>query len=242
MQTFKHPRTILVGEDEPEVAGYFEMALKCLGYSIELAQHGDEVLSCFQSGRSEIAAVLLDIMIPNRDGLDTLRALRDIDPHLPVIMVSGSSSPLNIVNAMKCGATDFLCKPVAHEDLRKAVSRALEMKEVVFAFPSRKTAPLTNSYWGTNPRMKEIQALVGEIAWSEVPVIQGETGSGKEVVARELHALEMDLWLTGIRAVRSREDGKLYLLDPKREDQVIRPCNGDYVLDYEFLLRPQLAV
>ncbi len=189
MQTSKLARTILVGEDEPEVVGYFEMALKCLGYSIELAQDGDEVLSCFQSGRSEIAAVLLDIMMPNRDGLDTLRAIREIDPHLPVIMVSGSSSSFNIVTAMKCGATDFLCKPVAHEDLRKAVSRALEMKEVVYALPSRNTAPANNAYIGTNPRMKEIQALVGEIGWSEVPIlIQGETGSGKEVLARELHA------------------------------------------------------
>jgi two-component system, NtrC family, response regulator AtoC len=189
MQTSKHPPTILVGEDEPEVIGYFEMALKCFGYSIELAQDGNEVLSSFQSGRSEIAAVLLDLMMPNRDGLDTLRALREIDPHLPVIMVSGSSSPFSIVDAMKCGATDFLCKPVAHEDLRKAVSRALETKEVVYASPSRNTARAANSYISTNPRMKEIEALVGEIAWSDVPVlIQGETGSGKEVVARELHA------------------------------------------------------
>jgi len=189
MQTSKHTRTILVGEDEPEVLGYLEMALKCLGYSIELAQDGDEVLSCFRSGRSEIAAVLLDIMMPNRDGLDTLRAIREIDPHLPVIMVSGASETFNIVTAMKSGATDFLCKPVAHEDLRKAVSRALEMKNAVYTLPSRSTGPATNAYLSTNPRMKEIQALAGEIARSEVPVlIQGETGSGKEVLARELHA------------------------------------------------------
>jgi two-component system response regulator AtoC len=196
MLTSNQPRTILVGEDEPEVMGYFEMALTCLGYSIEMAQDGDEVLACFQSGRSEIAAVLLDIMMPNRDGLDTLRAIREIDPNVPVIMVSGSSSTFNIVNAMKCGATDFLCKPVAHEDLRKTISRALEREEVVYTLPSKNTtpayrnnSPATNSYMGTNPRMKEIQALVGEIGWSEVPIlIQGETGSGKEVLARELHA------------------------------------------------------
>jgi two-component system response regulator AtoC len=189
MQTSKHARTILVGEDETEVVGYFEMALKCLGYSIEVAQDGDEVLSCLQSGRSEIAAILLDIMMPNRDGLDTLRAIREIDPHLPVIMVSGSSSTFNIVTAMKSGATDFLCKPVAHEDLRKTVTRALEARDVVYTLPSRNMTPATNAYMGTNPRMLEIQALLGEVGWSEVPVlIQGETGSGKEVLARELHA------------------------------------------------------
>src|ERR1019366_4419324 len=128
MQTSKNGRTILVGVDEMEVRGYFEMALKCLGYPVELAQDGDEVLSCLQSSTSGIAAVLLDIMMPNRDGIDTLREIRRIDPNLPVIIISGDSSTLNVVTAMKSGATDFLCKPVAHDDLRKAVTRALEVK------------------------------------------------------------------------------------------------------------------
>jgi two-component system response regulator AtoC len=189
MQTFKNGRTILVGEDELEVRGYLEMALKCLGYSVELAQDGNEVLSCLNSSRSGISAVLLDVMMPNRDGIDTLREIRRIDASLPVIIVSGASSTLNVVTAMKSGATDFLCKPVAHEDLRKAVTRALEMKGVEYIPASRSTVPVTKSFLGKNPRMKEIQALVGQIGWSEAPVlIQGETGCGKEVIARELHA------------------------------------------------------
>jgi len=189
MQTSKNGRTILVGEDEMEVRGYLEMALKCLGYSVELAQDGDEVLSCLESSRSEIAAVLLDIMMPNRDGLDTLREIHRMDPTLPVIIVSGAASTLNVVNAMKTGATDFLCKPVAHDDLRKAVTRALEGQGVNFVPPARTIAPATRTFLGTNPRMQEIHALVGQIGWSEAPVlIQGETGTGKEVIARELHA------------------------------------------------------
>jgi two-component system, NtrC family, response regulator AtoC len=182
-------RTILVGEDELEVRGYFHMALKCLGYSVELAQDGDEVLSCLKSSRGEIDAVLLDIMMPNRDGIDTLREIRAFDPDLPVIMVSGAASSINIVSAMKTGATDFLCKPVAHEDLRKAIGRALERNGTAYTMPPRTTAPATGAFIGTNPHMREIQALVGQIGWSEAPVlIQGETGSGKEVLARELHA------------------------------------------------------
>src|ERR1035441_7442933 len=108
MQTSKNGRTILVGEDEMEVRGYFEMALKCLGYPVELAQDGDEVLSCLQSSTSGIGAVLLDIMMPNRDGIDTLREIRRIDPNLPVIIISGDSSTLNVVTAMKSGERDFL--------------------------------------------------------------------------------------------------------------------------------------
>src|ERR1700735_1010591 len=98
-------RTILVGEDELEVRGYLEMALKCLGYTVELAQDGDEVLACLQTSGADISAVLLDIMMPNRDGMDTLREIRRIDATLPVIIVSGASSTINIVSAMKAGAT-----------------------------------------------------------------------------------------------------------------------------------------
>jgi len=185
----KTGRTILVGEDELEVRGYLEMALKCLGYTVELAQDGDEVLACLQTSRVDISAVLLDIMMPNRDGLETLREIRRIDPNLPVVIVSGASSTTNIVNAMKAGATDFLCKPVVHEELQKAISRAMNLKPTEYLRPQRNPVVPTKSFLGSNSRMKEIYALVGQIGWSEAPVlIQGETGTGKEVIARELHA------------------------------------------------------
>jgi two-component system, NtrC family, response regulator AtoC len=189
MSDVKNSRTILVGEDELEVRGYLEMALKCLGYSVELAQDGNEVLDCLQSSRTEFAAILLDIMMPNRDGIETLREIRRLDPNIPVIIISGASSPMNIVTAMKNGGTDFLCKPVAHEDLRKAITRALETKGTEYTPPSRNAAPVTKAFLGRNSRMKEIRELIGQIGWFEPQIlIQGETGSGKEVIARELHA------------------------------------------------------
>lgn len=178
-------RTILVGEDELEVRGYLQMALRCLGYAVELAQDGVEVLSILRASRGEVQAVLLDVMMPNRDGVETLREIRELDPSLPVIMISGASSMLDVVSAMKNGATDFLCKPVAHEDLRKAITRALDGNAV----PPRTGAPQSGVFVGTNPRMREIEAVLEQIGWSEAPVlIQGETGSGKEVLARELNA------------------------------------------------------
>src|SRR5580692_1497541 len=189
MQNIEDIRTILVGEDELEVRGYLEVALKWLGYSVVLAQDGDEVLAHLQSSRTAFAAILLDIGMPNRDGIDTLREIRRINTEIPVIVVSGSTSTLNIVTAMKNGGTDFLCKPVEHEDLHKAIARALESKSAEFVPPSRNTAPVTRAFLGRNPQMKAIQTLMGQIGKFEPPVlIQGETGSGKEVVARELHA------------------------------------------------------
>src|SRR5262249_21918039 len=122
--------TILVVEDEPEIRAYLEMALKCLGYRVELAEDGVEAMECLHAKSSEVAAVLLDLVMPNRDGIDTLREIRQFYPDLPVIVVSGVPSPLNIVTTMKHGATDFLSKPVTHEDLRTAITRALDVKTV----------------------------------------------------------------------------------------------------------------
>jgi two-component system response regulator AtoC len=186
-------RRILVGEDELEVRAYLEMAVKCLGYSVEMAQDGDEVLSCLQSSAIPPDAVLLDLMMPNRDGIETLKEIRRTHSSLPVIVVSGAFSTMNVVAAMKNGATDFLCKPVVHEDLQKAIARALDLRggSNFPPYPSveKTTAPTTSAFVGSNPRMREIQSLANQIGWSEAPVlVQGETGSGKEVIAREFHA------------------------------------------------------
>lgn len=181
-------QTILVGEDELEVLGYLDIALKCGGYAVETAQDGDEVLSCLRSSRSDIAAVLLDIGMPNRDGLDTVREIRKFDSMIPVIMISGLASPQNIVAAMKNGATDFLCKPVPHDDLQRTVRKAVETR-ISPGGPSLRLPAAGGSFASRSQRMREIQNVVAQIGWSEVPVlIQGETGTGKEVLARELHA------------------------------------------------------
>ena len=190
MQTVHNSSRILVGEDELEVRNYLEMAVKCLGYSVEVAQDGDEVLSCLQTSGTPPDAVLLDLIMPNRDGIETLKEIRRIHNSLPVIIVSGAFSTTNVVAAMKNGATDFLCKPVAHEDLKKAIARALNLRSGSNHAPVEKTrAQAMTSFVGSNPRMREIQSLAGQIGWSEAPVlVQGETGSGKEVIAREFHA------------------------------------------------------
>jgi len=181
-------KMILIGEDDMEVRAYLKMALKCLGYSVELAQDGDEVLACLQSSRTEISAILLDLTMPNRDGIDTLCEIRKMNADLPVIVISGDASTLSVVTAMKAGATNFLAKPVLHEELRESLERALELPGRP-ASAQRNGAPAArNIFVSRNAQMKEIQALVGQIGWSEAPVlVQGETGSGKEVIARELH-------------------------------------------------------
>lgn len=183
--------TILLGEDESDVRAYLEMALKCQGFSVESAEDGEEVLTYLREG-GHAAAVLLDIMMPRKDGIDTLRSIRMMDKDLPVIMLSGESSTLNVVEAMRSGATDFLSKPVNHEDLgntiRKFVNTDWDTPSKPVAAPIS-CSPGGNLFYGLSPRMQEIQALTARIGNSDAPVlIQGETGVGKEMIARELHA------------------------------------------------------
>ena len=188
----RNGQRILVAEDELEVRAYLEMALKYLGYSVESVQDGEEAIECLRSSSLEFSAILLDLIIPRRDGMEVLKEIRQMAPHIPVIVISGASSTFNVVTAVKCGATDFLCKPVGHDELSEALSKALENK--TFSDPTpvlspAPGAPRTKALFGRSPRMQEIQTLIGHVGWSEAPVlIQGETGSGKEVVARELHA------------------------------------------------------
>src|SRR5690348_16422923 len=102
--------TILVAEDDPEVRSYLELALRCEGYTVETADDGEQAMEALRQN-PRISAALLDIVMPRRDGLETQQDIRRINTAMPVIMVSGASSPLNVVDAMRNGATDFLGKP-----------------------------------------------------------------------------------------------------------------------------------
>ncbi len=184
------PVTILLAEDDAEVRSYLEMALRCQGYIVETADDGEEAVEALRHNPN-LSAVLLDIVMPRRDGIEALKEIRRLNPSIPVIMVSAASSPLNVVEAMKNGATDFLAKPVSHADLTKVLRSVLEpmTRSRVESQPATSPAANANVFFGQNRRMAEIRSLLPQIAWSEAPaLILGETGVGKEVLARELHA------------------------------------------------------
>ncbi len=184
-------RTILIGEDDSEVRGYLELAARSMGYDVILAQDGEEVIECLQ--REAVDAVLLDIIMPRKDGIEALREIRGISRSLPVIMVSDASSTMNVVQAMKIGATDFLSKPVSHEELRTAIQKATQLADEPPALGEKEqTGNSSKLFFGANRRMQDIAQMLRDIAPSDAPVlIRGETGVGKEVIARELHALSL---------------------------------------------------
>ena len=189
MPAIKNGLTVLLGEDDLEVRSYLETALTCQGYAVELAQDGEEVLSCFRSSLTPIAAIIMDVIMPRKDGIDVLKEIRRSDRDIPIIMMSGASSPLNAVESMKSGANDFIVKPVSPNDLRQALKMALASRPPSTPADRTATSPDRQVFFGTSPRMRGLQKLLGQIGWSDAPVlIRGETGVGKEVIAREVHA------------------------------------------------------
>jgi two-component system response regulator AtoC len=182
---------VLIAEDDPEVRSFLETALRCQHYAVESVQDGVEAMNLIAETKGGFAVALLDLLMPRKDGFETLREIRRGFQNLPVIVVSGAGSPMNVVEAMKNGATNFLAKPVTHEDLHRAITSAINAElEPGRSDPRRSSgAREAPTIFGSDPRMAHIGKLVEQVGWSEVPVlIQGETGVGKEVLARQIHA------------------------------------------------------
>ena len=191
MQLKGDAQTVLVAEDEAEMRSYLGMALRCQGYGVEFAEDGEEVISMLRNEGHQISLALLDVMMPNKDGLETLKVIRGLDAELPVIMLSGASSVFNIVEAMKAGANDFLAKPVSHEDLGKAIRKALKIRTKVLNEEPEAASPAVppEALLELPERQVNIEAFIQRVGAADVPVlIQGETGAGKEVLARQLHS------------------------------------------------------
>jgi len=190
MPAAKNGHTILLAEEDLEVSNYLETALRCQGYAVEAAQSGEEVLAWLQTHREPLSAVVLDVTMPGSDEMEGLRDIRRLNREVPLIMVSATSSPLHVVDAMNNGASGFIAKPINFEELRKALQVAVGTRPAVSAAaPDQAAAGNSPNFVSSSPAMRELQNLVASIGWSEAPVlIQGETGVGKEVFARELHA------------------------------------------------------
>jgi two-component system response regulator AtoC len=183
---------ILVADDDPEVLSYLETALLCHKYPVIAAQDGSEALSLLEENRESVSAVVLDVMMPCKDGIETLVEVRRRFPEMPVIMISGASDPDRIVEAMKAGAQEYLTKPVVHEKLLDALRKNLPLRQEVSNGNGTAVEPPAQpaNYVQVNSRMRAIsEALRKTAAWNVPVVLRGESGVGKEVLARELHLL-----------------------------------------------------
>ena len=179
--------TVLIADDEPNIRKSLGRVLSLEGYKVLDAAHGREVLEVLQKRLVDL--LLLDVLMPEMDGLEALAALRETHPELPVVMMSGNATIESAVQATKMGALDFLEKPLSTDKLLITVRNALR-----FARLQKENAELSAraggeaEMIGDSPKMREIAAMIQKIAPSQGRVlITGSNGTGKELVARAIH-------------------------------------------------------
>ncbi|HLG42404.1 MAG TPA: sigma-54 dependent transcriptional regulator [Planctomycetota bacterium] len=181
---------ILIVEDETHMARTLELLLKPRKHRIAFASTGEEGV---QAARLEdFDVVLLDIMLPDLDGLKVLEQVRRDRPATQVIMLTAKKDVKTAVEAMKKGAYDYLQKPVEEEDLLMAVDRALEKRRLEREV-NRLRTEVAGSYElgnivGESPAMRPVFDLIKRSGPADSNVlILGETGTGKELIARAIH-------------------------------------------------------
>jgi two-component system response regulator AtoC len=184
------PRVLIV-DDDPAVCGLLRTFLGARGYNAITAANADDALRRFHGERPD--TVLLDMVIPgSMDGLGTLAALKKIDPDVPVIAMSGQGHANTVVQAMKLGAYDFVCKPFEDHEIEMLLASTMKQRQL-----SREVAALREQVkeqsrytmlFGGGDHMAEVRDLIERVADTDVTVlIRGESGTGKEIVAHALH-------------------------------------------------------
>jgi DNA-binding NtrC family response regulator len=184
--------TILLVEDKESLRTMLRHALERQGHTVVEAGSQSEALRALQE--TQPAVVLSDLRLPDGDGFGVLRAVKEIDADVPVIVMTAFGSIEDAVRAMKEGAMDFLAKPVDPDHLLLLVHRALEQRRMLTEnllmkeeLAVRRGAP---QLVGDDPSLRKVFAAMQRAASTDTTVlIEGESGTGKELFARSLHAL-----------------------------------------------------
>jgi DNA-binding NtrC family response regulator len=179
---------ILLVDDEPGMLRYIRTLLEVDDYKVATASTGEEALERVQKGLQP-DLVLLDLLMPGIDGLQTLEQLRQIRPGTKVVMLSCVSDTRKVVQAIRLGAHDYLTKPFQKAELDAVIDQCLGTNQQ--NYPGEVEELCDDVYFvAASPAMRKIRSQAALVANVDIPVLLlGESGTGKEVVARLIHKL-----------------------------------------------------
>ncbi|MCO3509776.1 sigma-54-dependent Fis family transcriptional regulator [Pseudomonas aeruginosa] len=171
----------LIVDDEPDIRELLEITLGRMKLDTRSARNVKEARELL--AREPFDLCLTDMRLPDGSGLDLVQYIQQRHPQTPVAMITAYGSLDTAIQALKAGAFDFLTKPVDLGRLRELVATALRLRN-----PEAEEAPVDNRLLGASPPMRALRNQIGKLARSQAPVyISGESGSGKELVARLIH-------------------------------------------------------
>jgi two-component system response regulator AtoC len=181
-------KRILVVDNEAKMRRILELSLKNMGHEVEQAGDGVEALAAIDAASFDL--VLTDLRMPRKDGIELLRELRELGEEVPVIVLTAYGTIETAVEAMKLGASDYIIRPFEIETVELAVTRALAMSAVQREnrFLRDEISRGWGEFIGVSEKMQDLYGLVQQVAPARSNIfIVGETGTGKELVARALH-------------------------------------------------------
>ena len=182
---------ILFVDDDPDQCEFVALALKRAGFSVRTTTSASQALSLVAS--ETFAVVLTDLNMSEMNGLDLCERILGIQPDTVVIVVTGQGSMETAIEAMHVGALDFLIKPLDPDLVALAVTRAAKhrrLRDEVKLLRDKSPPPRPTHFVGQSDAMRRVYDLVSRVSTSDATVlIQGETGTGKELIARAVHSL-----------------------------------------------------
>jgi two-component system, NtrC family, response regulator PilR len=187
------PTRVLVVDDEPGLREVLGITFRRAGYEVVSAPGARPAIDALRKSPQPFPLVLTDLVMPDGSGIDVLTAAKERSPATEVIVMTAHSTVEAALEAMRCGAYDFVTKPFSPAELAALSAKALEKSEIV-AENQRLRAQIERfgsdrEWFGTSPAMQKIAELVEKVAAMRTTVlITGESGTGKERIARALHA------------------------------------------------------